>query len=74
MKFLLGSMNHNASGGLKLNKFVHIHNRIYIYIIISIYFGFSDNKIAEVSDEAKNDKIAKWLWAVSEKWTKLNYV
>ncbi|KAK9297922.1 hypothetical protein QLX08_008462 [Tetragonisca angustula] len=35
---------------------------------------FVDNKIAEVSDEAKNDKIAKWLWAVSEKWTKLNYV
>ncbi|KAK1132700.1 hypothetical protein K0M31_014084 [Melipona bicolor] len=35
---------------------------------------FVNNKIAEVSNEAKNDKIAKWLWAVSEKWTHLNYV
>lgn len=35
---------------------------------------FVNNKIAEVSNEAKNDKIAKWLWAVSEKWAHLNYV
>ncbi|XP_043255473.1 retinol dehydrogenase 13-like [Colletes gigas] len=30
--------------------------------------------IADVSAAAKDDQIAKWLWAVSEKWTKLNYV
>ncbi|XP_076165038.1 retinol dehydrogenase 13 [Ptiloglossa arizonensis] len=34
----------------------------------------SNNKVSDVSDDAKNDEIAKWLWAVSEKWTKLNYV
>ncbi|XP_076749539.1 retinol dehydrogenase 13 [Xylocopa sonorina] len=33
-----------------------------------------NNKIREVSGEAQDDKLAKWLWAVSEKWTKLNYV
>ncbi|XP_017762026.1 PREDICTED: retinol dehydrogenase 13-like isoform X2 [Eufriesea mexicana] len=34
----------------------------------------ADNKISNVSDEANNQEIAKWLWLVSEKWTKLNYV
>ncbi|EGI57150.1 PREDICTED: retinol dehydrogenase 13-like [Acromyrmex echinatior] len=28
----------------------------------------------EVSEEAKNDNLAKWLWKVSEKWTKLNVI
>lgn len=31
-------------------------------------------EIADVSEEAKNDKVAKWLWAVSEKWTRLHNV
>ncbi|XP_050590669.1 retinol dehydrogenase 13-like isoform X4 [Bombus affinis] len=35
---------------------------------------FINNKVAEVSNEAKNDKVIKWLWAVSEKWTKLDSV
>lgn len=33
---------------------------------------FSNNEVANISDEAKDDKLAKWLWLVSEKWTKLN--
>ncbi|CAL7948492.1 unnamed protein product [Xylocopa violacea] len=33
-----------------------------------------NNKIKEVTGEAGDDRLAKWLWAVSEKWTKLNYV
>ncbi|KAK2586743.1 hypothetical protein KPH14_011775 [Odynerus spinipes] len=33
---------------------------------------FSNNQLAEISDEAKDDKLARWLWLVSEKWTKLN--
>ncbi|XP_043802666.1 retinol dehydrogenase 13-like [Apis laboriosa] len=35
---------------------------------------FVNNKVADVSSEAKNDQIARWLWVVSEKWTKLNYM
>ncbi|XP_043582156.1 retinol dehydrogenase 13-like [Bombus pyrosoma] len=35
---------------------------------------FINNKVAEVSNEAKNDRVVKWLWAVSEKWTKLDSV
>ena len=35
---------------------------------------FSNCTVADVSDEAKNDGLAKWLWAASEKWTKLNPV
>ncbi|XP_053985639.1 retinol dehydrogenase 13-like [Hylaeus volcanicus] len=35
---------------------------------------FSNYKVADTSDEAKNDDIAKWLWAVSEKWTRLNHI
>ncbi|XP_070163221.1 retinol dehydrogenase 13 isoform X2 [Polyergus mexicanus] len=33
---------------------------------------FDNCEIKEVSDEAKNDDLAKWLWKVSEKWTKLD--
>ncbi|XP_012276143.1 retinol dehydrogenase 13-like isoform X2 [Orussus abietinus] len=33
---------------------------------------FSNGKLAEITDEAKNDSLAKWLWLTSEKWTKLN--
>lgn len=39
-----------------------------------VFFCYSNNKIADVSNEAKNDQIARWLWIVSEKWTKLNYM
>nr|XP_031831551.1 retinol dehydrogenase 13-like [Nomia melanderi] len=35
---------------------------------------FSNCKVADISEEAKNDDIARWLWAVSEKWTGLNLV
>ncbi|XP_071868537.1 retinol dehydrogenase 13 [Bombus fervidus] len=35
---------------------------------------FINNKVAEVSNEAKNDRVVKWLWAVSEKWTNLDSV
>ncbi|XP_017878028.1 retinol dehydrogenase 13-like [Ceratina calcarata] len=31
-------------------------------------------EVSDVSEEAKNDQVAKWLWAVSEKWTKLHNV
>ncbi|XP_011646460.1 retinol dehydrogenase 13-like isoform X1 [Pogonomyrmex barbatus] len=31
-----------------------------------------DSEIAEVSEDAKDENMAKWLWKVSEKWTKLN--
>ncbi|XP_043278014.1 retinol dehydrogenase 13-like [Venturia canescens] len=34
-----------------------------------LYFSNFDE--AEVSEEAKNDQLAKWLWMTSEKWTKL---
>lgn len=34
---------------------------------------FDNNKEAKASSEAQNDELAKWLWAVSEKWTKLNH-
>ncbi|KYM97530.1 Retinol dehydrogenase 13 [Cyphomyrmex costatus] len=34
---------------------------------------YLDNcKPKELSEEIKNDDLAKWLWKVSEKWTKLN--
>ncbi|XP_015186281.1 PREDICTED: retinol dehydrogenase 13-like [Polistes dominula] len=33
---------------------------------------FSNNEISDISDEAKDDKLSRWLWLVSEKWTKLN--
>ncbi|XP_020293249.1 retinol dehydrogenase 13-like [Pseudomyrmex gracilis] len=33
---------------------------------------FDNCEAKEVSDEAKNDNLAKWLWKVSEKWTKLH--
>lgn len=33
---------------------------------------FDNCKIEDVSGNAKNDDLAKWLWKVSEKWTKLN--
>lgn len=32
----------------------------------------SNNQIVDPSDAAKKDSSAKWLWAVSEKWTRLN--
>ncbi|XP_078041880.1 retinol dehydrogenase 13 [Augochlora pura] len=34
----------------------------------------SNTKITDPSKEATNDEVAKWLWTVSEKWTKLNAV
>lgn len=33
---------------------------------------FSDCKPKEAAPAAKEESMAKWLWAVSEKWTKLN--
>ncbi|XP_012536020.1 retinol dehydrogenase 13 isoform X2 [Monomorium pharaonis] len=33
---------------------------------------FNNCEIKDVTEEAKNDEMAKWLWKVSEKWTKLN--
>lgn len=33
---------------------------------------FQNCETKEVSEEAKSDDMAKWLWKVSEKWTKLN--
>ncbi|XP_055690852.1 retinol dehydrogenase 13-like isoform X2 [Lutzomyia longipalpis] len=33
---------------------------------------FSDCAPKEVADAAKNENVAKWLWAVSEKWTGLD--
>lgn len=33
---------------------------------------FSNCKTADISEEAKSDQLAKWLWMVSEKWTKLS--
>lgn len=32
---------------------------------------FSDCQPKDVAVAAKDDKMAEWLWAVSEKWTKL---
>ncbi|KAL9913027.1 retinol dehydrogenase 13-like [Glossina fuscipes fuscipes] len=32
---------------------------------------FSDCSLKDVAPAAKDDALAKWLWAVSEKWTKL---
>ncbi|XP_073844811.1 retinol dehydrogenase 13-like [Musca autumnalis] len=32
---------------------------------------FSDCAIKDVAPQAKDDALAKWLWAVSEKWTRL---
>lgn len=32
----------------------------------------SNNEIVETSNEGKDDKLARWLWLVSEKWTRLN--
>ncbi|XP_033336178.2 retinol dehydrogenase 13 [Megalopta genalis] len=34
----------------------------------------SNCRIVDPSKEAKNDEVAKWLWAVSEKWTKLSII
>ncbi|XP_067631481.1 retinol dehydrogenase 13-like isoform X2 [Eurosta solidaginis] len=33
---------------------------------------FSDCNLKDVAPAALDDSLAKWLWAVSEKWTKLN--
>uniref|UniRef100_U5EU75 NADP-retinol dehydrogenase n=1 Tax=Corethrella appendiculata TaxID=1370023 RepID=U5EU75_9DIPT len=30
---------------------------------------FADCELKDVADQAKDDKVAQWLWAVSEKWT-----
>lgn len=30
---------------------------------------FSDCELKDVSELAKDDRMATWLWAVSEKWT-----
>lgn len=49
-----------------------IYNAMLKYIVT--YSCYSNNKVAEVSNEAKNDRVVKWLWAVSEKWTKLDSV
>ncbi|XP_003705146.2 retinol dehydrogenase 13 [Megachile rotundata] len=35
---------------------------------------FDNCKMSDVSEEAKNDDIAKWLWEVSTRWTKPNSV
>ncbi|XP_011339708.1 retinol dehydrogenase 13 isoform X2 [Ooceraea biroi] len=35
-------------------------------------YYFDNCETKDVSDNAKNDDMAKWLWKVSEKWTKLN--
>lgn len=35
---------------------------------------FSNNEITEISNEAKNDTLARWLWLVSEKWTRVNVI
>lgn len=32
---------------------------------------FSDCNLKDVASSAKDDSMAKWLWAVSEKWTRL---
>ncbi|XP_013097678.2 retinol dehydrogenase 13 [Stomoxys calcitrans] len=34
---------------------------------------FSDCDLKDVAPQAKDDALAKWLWAVSEKWTKLTH-
>lgn len=34
-------------------------------------FYSSDCAPAEVSEAAKDDNMARWLWQVSEKWTKI---
>ncbi|XP_055374369.1 retinol dehydrogenase 13-like [Condylostylus longicornis] len=34
---------------------------------------FSDCALKETSEQAKNDNLSKWLWAVSEKWTQIKY-
>ena len=49
-----------------------IYNTILKYNVI--YSCYSNDKVADVSNEAKNDKVIKWLWAVSEKCTKLDSV
>jgi hypothetical protein len=32
---------------------------------------FADCKKAEMADQAKDDKMAEWLWKLSEKWCRL---
>ncbi|KAG7203066.1 hypothetical protein KM043_010189 [Ampulex compressa] len=33
---------------------------------------FSNDRIMDVTEKAKDEKLTKWMWAVSEKWTRLN--
>lgn len=33
---------------------------------------FADCEAKETSPQAQNEDLARWLWAVSEKWTKLS--
>lgn len=42
--------------------------------ILKIYslIPCSDYKITTISMEAQDEKLAAWLWSVSEKWTRLN--
>lgn len=42
--------------------------------MLSYIYIYSNCESKEVSEEAKNDNLAKWLWKVSEKWTKLNVI
>lgn len=35
-------------------------------------FVFSDVAEKEIAPQAKDDVTAKWLWIVSEKWTRLS--
>lgn len=52
-------------------KLTDIANNEYSINVINFIY-YSNCEIKEVSDEAKNDNLAKWLWKVSEKWTKLD--
>lgn len=40
-------------------------------LVDSSGYYFSDCQLAEVSEAARDDAMARWLWAVSEKWTNL---
>lgn len=44
----------------------------YVAFLAKVYLCiFSDCKEKEVSEEANDEKIAKRLWLISEKWTKI---
>lgn len=54
-------------------RYVSIARVVNIYFFMNFAVGrYSDCQLTDISEAAKDDSMARWLWLVSEKWTNLN--